>query len=54
MKETNQSTASAATYQQRILIAIKETFYFTYRHFSVANTFTNFLPKCVKARLFYP
>ena len=54
MKEANQSSTSAANYQERILIVIKETLYFTKRNSRLATVFTYFLSKCVKTRLFYP
>ena len=54
MKGTNQSSASAASYQKRILIVIKETLHFTQGNFGLATVFTYLLSKCVKSRLFYP
>ena len=54
MKEANQSSESAASYQERILIVIKETLHFTWGNFGQATFFTYFLSKCVKTRLFYP
>ena len=54
MKEANQSSTSAANYQERILIVIKETLYFTKRNSRLATVFTYFLSKFVKTRLFYP
>ena len=52
MKETNQSSASAASYQERILIVIKEILHFTLGNFGLATVFTYFLAKCVKTSLF--
>ena len=62
MQETNQSTASAAGYQERILTVIQEIFQFTQDSFcfsfstalGLATIFVCLLYKCIKTSLFKP